>query len=75
MVLDKEARGELEKYIDYLIKNIPRLMSRFREEEVKNILQFKNEEDFLYGVVYGGIIFGRKMKCILRLVRGTDLLL
>lgn len=58
MVLDQEARGELEKHIDWFIKNIPQLMSRFREKEVKNILQFKNEEDFLYGAVYGGIIFG-----------------
>ena len=49
MVLDQEARGELEKHIDWFIKNIPQLMSRFRETEVKNILQFNNEEDFLYG--------------------------
>ena len=58
MVLDQQARGELEKYIDFFIKNIPKLMSRFRSKEVKNKLQFKNEEDFLYGSVYGGIIWG-----------------
>jgi hypothetical protein len=58
MVLDQKARGELERYIDYLIKGVPQLMSRFREKEFKNILRFQNEEDFLYGAVYGGIIFG-----------------
>ena len=30
----------------------------FRNNEVKDILQFKDEEDFIYGMAYGGIGFG-----------------
>ena len=58
MVFDELARGAFEKHIDNVIKDIPILMSRFRQKEVKNILQFRDEEDFLYGVVYGRIIWG-----------------
>jgi hypothetical protein len=59
MTLSKDARGELEQYIDWFISTaIPRLMSRFREKEFKDTLHFQNTEDFLYGMVYGGIIWG-----------------
>jgi hypothetical protein len=58
MTLDQLARGLLEKHIDEAIRDIPDTMSRFRAKEFKNIVQFKSEEDFLYGVVYGRIVFG-----------------
>jgi|SRR5215216_1156771 hypothetical protein len=58
MVLDQMARGMLEKYIDRVIRGIPYLMSRFRKKDVKDILQYGNEEDFLYGTVYGAIVWG-----------------
>jgi len=58
MVLDQMARGILEKYIDRVIRGIPYLMSRFRKKDVKDILQYGNEEDFLYGTVYGAIVWG-----------------
>jgi hypothetical protein len=58
MVFDDLARGAFETHIDNVIKDIPQLISRFRQKEIKNILQFRNEDDFLYGVIYGRIIFG-----------------
>jgi|SRR5215216_4829364 hypothetical protein len=60
MVLDQMARGMLEKYIDRVIRGIPYLMSRFRKKDVKDILQYGNEEDFLYGTVYGAIVWGSR---------------
>ena len=44
-------------------------MSRFRTKELKNILQFRNEEDFSYGVAYGAIIFGYGEKFLATLHR------
>jgi hypothetical protein len=58
MVFDELARGAFETHIDNVIKDIPLLMSRFRQKEIKNLLQLRNEEEFLYGVVYGRIIWG-----------------
>jgi|SRR5688572_10957289 hypothetical protein len=58
MSLDELARGMLEKYIDKVISGIPYLMPRYREKQFKDLLQFKNEDDFLQGSVYGGISWG-----------------
>jgi hypothetical protein len=58
MVLDVVVRGLLEKQIDIVIDTIPYFMSRFRKKELKDTLQFKDEEDFMYGMAYGGIVFG-----------------
>ena len=33
-------------------------MSRYKHEEIKNILQYKNEGDFLKGATYGAIVWG-----------------
>ena len=58
MVFDELARGAFETHIDNVIKDIPILMSRFRQKEIRNLLQLRNEEEFLYGMVYGRIIWG-----------------
>jgi len=66
MVLDQQAKGELEKYIDKVIRDEEYLlywyylMSRYRHEDIQNILQYKNEEEltFLKGATYGAIVGG-----------------
>lgn len=58
MVLDAVLRALLEKQIDTVIHSIPRFMTSFRNKEAKEILHFKDEEDFTYGMAYGGIVFG-----------------
>jgi hypothetical protein len=59
MVLSLEVRGLVENYIDKMIKDhIPLLVSRFRQKEVKDMLQYKDEEDFIYGAIYGAINYG-----------------
>ena len=59
MVLSQGLRGSLENYIDHMIKvHVPLIVSRFRQKEVKDTLQYKNEEDFLYGAIYGAITYG-----------------
>ena len=68
--LGNEARGELERYIDWFVNTgIPQIMSRFKTKEVKNILQYQDEEDFSYGVAYGAIIFGYGEKFLATLHR------
>jgi hypothetical protein len=58
MALSETARGVLEKHIDNIIRDIPEMMSITRMKEVKDRFLFKSEEDFLYGLVYGRIIYG-----------------
>ena len=63
MVLDQQAKGELEKYVDKVMSRPGfdywyLLMSRYKHEEIKNILQYKNESDFLNGTIYGAIVWG-----------------
>lgn len=57
MVLDTVHRGVLEKQIDTVISTIPEFTRRFRNKEAKDVLQFKDAEDFTYGMAYGGIVF------------------
>jgi hypothetical protein len=65
MVLDQQAKGELEKYVDKVMSS-PGLNYwyflmchvHYKHEEIKNILQYKNEGDFLKGTVYGAIVWG-----------------
>jgi hypothetical protein len=59
MVLTQEVRGLVENYIDDMIKDhVPLMVSRFRQKEVKDMLQYRDEEDFLYGAIYGAITYG-----------------
>jgi hypothetical protein len=58
MGFNPTARGIVDKYIDNAIKDIPEFMSVVRMKEVKERFLFNSEEDFVYGVVYGRIIFG-----------------
>ena len=70
MALSNEARSELERYIDWFVNTgIPQIMSRFKTKELKNTLQFQNEEDFSYGVAYGAIVFGYGEKFLASLHR------
>jgi len=56
MVLDTIDRGNLERSIDSLIKGIPVLVSQFRNQDVKKLFQYKDENDVVFGMVFGGII-------------------
>ena len=56
MVLDAIDRGNLEMSIDSQIKGIPALVSQFRDQDVKKFFQYKNENDIVFGMVFGGII-------------------
>ena len=56
MALDANDRGNLERSIDSLIKGIPELISRFRDQDVKKFFQYKDENDVVFGMVFGAII-------------------
>ena len=56
MVLDAIDRGHLERSIDSQIKGIPQLISQFRDQDVKKFFQYKDENDVVFGMVFGGII-------------------
>ena len=56
MVLDAVDRGNLERSIDSLIKEIPGLVSQFRNQDVKKYFQYKDENDVVFGMILGGII-------------------
>lgn len=65
MVLDQQAKGELEKYVDKVMRSPGLdywylLMSHVtdKHDEIENILQYKNEGDFLKGTMYGAIVWG-----------------
>lgn len=67
--LSNEARGELERYIDWFVNTgIPQIMSRFKTKEVKNILQYQNEDDFSFGVAYGAIFSGMEKSFLQRFI-------
>ena len=56
MELDAIERGLLEKSIDGKIEEIPGLISTMRISKVKETLQFKDDSDFVFGLVLGGIM-------------------
>jgi hypothetical protein len=67
MVLDQQAKSELEKYIhrlttrrglEYWYLLMPHVSER--TEEIRNILQYENEDSagFLKGTLYGAIVWG-----------------
>jgi len=56
MVLDTNDRGQLERSIDIQIKGIPLLISSFRDQDVKKFFQYKDENDVVFGMVFGSII-------------------
>src|SRR5215212_5800059 len=64
MVLDQQAKGELEKYIDKVIRDEEYLsywyylMYKYRHEDIRNHLQWMDELDFLKGALYGAIVWG-----------------
>ena len=53
MALSQEVRGLIENYIDIMIRDhVPLMVSRFRQKKVKDMLQYENEEDFIYSISF-----------------------
>ena len=65
MVLDQQAKSELEKYINKVMTRpgldywyLLMCHVSYKTEEIKNILQYENYGDFLKGTIYGAIVWG-----------------
>ena len=56
MPLDNQMRGALEKIIDSELEHIPNWLMIFRDIELKKQLMLKDENEVVFGMVWGEVI-------------------
>jgi hypothetical protein len=68
MALNELARSLINENIDFAIKDIPRMILLFRQPEMKSEIQYKDETDFILGLMWGRttMIFSTNFKYIFK---------